>query len=138
MNGLPGRDLRRAVSIILALAGPLAACNSAEGPNVPEGIAVVSGNDQFATVGGPVANPLVARVVDQKGTPFPGASVSWTVSGGGGTLSDTTSTSDGGGYAAMTYTAGSTPGVATVVATVARVWTVSFTVYVVAPSNSVR
>src|SRR5207248_11512593 len=127
MNGLPGRDLRRAASIILALAGPLAACNSAEGPNVPEGIAVVSGNDQFATVGGPVANPLIARVVDQNGTPFPGASVSWTVSGGGGTLSDTTSTSDAGGYAAMAYTAGSTPGVATVVATVAQAWNVSFT-----------
>ena len=98
---------------------------------------MVSGNDQFASPGSPVANPLIAVVVDQSGARFPGASVTWTVTGGGGTVTDSTSTSDADGHAMMTYTAGSTPGLATIVATVAQVWTVSFTVHVVAPTSSV-
>ena len=104
---------------------------------MPEGISIVSGNDQYAVTGASIANPLIALVVDQNGSAFPGASVTWKVTGGGGTLSDSTSTSDAGGYARMTYTAGGAPGVATIVATVAQVWTATFTVYVVAPASSV-
>ena len=59
------------------------------------------------------------------------------LSSGGGTVTDSTSTSDVDGHAMMTYTAGSTPGLATIVATVAQVWTASFTVHIVAPTSSV-
>jgi hypothetical protein len=131
-----GRGVSCAFALLL-LSATATACNSTAGPNQPEGIAVVSGNDQFASPGSPVANPLTALVVDQSGAPFPGASVTWAVTGGGGTLTDSTSTSDADGHAMMTYTAGSTAGLATIVATVAQVWTASFTVHVVAPTSSI-
>jgi predicted small secreted protein len=122
---------------LLVLASSLAACNTGTaGPDVPQGISVVSGNNQFATVGTATANPLVALVVDPASAPFAGAAVKWTVTGGGGTVGDSTSTSDASGYVTMTYTAGANPGVATVVATV-DVWTTTFTIYIEAPSNSV-
>jgi hypothetical protein len=120
------------------LAASLVACNTGTaGPDVPQGISVVSGDNQFATIGTATANPLVALVVDPGGAPFGGAVVKWTVTGGGGTVGDSTSTSDANGYASMTYTAGTNPGVATVVATVADLWTTTFTIHVEAPSNSV-
>jgi len=122
--------------IVFALAAT--GCTSTDAPNVPEGIAVISGNDQYATVGSAAANQLVVRVLDQSGNSFSGATVSWVVSAGGGTVSDSTSVSDANGYATMTYTAGAAPGVATVVATVGQVWTTSFTIYVQPPSNVIR
>jgi hypothetical protein len=115
----------------------LAACNSPEGPPVPSGVTAVSGNDQFATVGTRAANPLVVLVVDNNGNPFGNTPVSWKITTGGGTLADTASTSNASGYASMTYTAGTNPGQATIVATVSQIWTTSFTVYLV-PSSSSR
>ena len=125
----------RATFALLALALALGACNSssAEGPPVPGGVAAVSGNSQFAVVGGPAANPLVVLVTDQNGSPLASATVSWKVASGGGTVADTTSTSDASGYARMNYTAGARAGAATVVATVAQIWTTSFTIYIEAP-----
>jgi hypothetical protein len=90
----------------------------------------VSGSGQYATVGTPAANPLVVLVVDDNGSPFGSTPVRWTVTGGGGTVADSTSTSDASGHTSMTYTAGSNPGMATVVATVAQVWTATFTIYI--------
>jgi len=56
--------------------------------------------------------------------------VSWKVTSGGGSVADTTSTSDASGYARTTYTAGTRSGAATIVATVAQLWTTSFTIYI--------
>jgi hypothetical protein len=119
-----------ALSALLA-----AACNSTSAPPVASSVAVVSGNNQYATVGTSVANPLVVLVSDDNGNPFGNAPVSWRVVSGGGTVADTTSTSNASGYATMTYTAGANPGVATIVATVAQIWTASFTIYVESPSS---
>jgi hypothetical protein len=116
----------------------IVSCNSTDGPNVPEGITAVSGNDQSAAVGTAASNPLVALVVDASGAPFSGATVTWTVTGGGGSVSDSTSLSDATGHATMTYTAGNSPAAATIVATVAQVWTTTFTVYVESPANAIR
>jgi adhesin/invasin len=118
---------------LLALAIALGACNSSEGPPVPGGVTAVSGNEQFAVVGSPAANPLVVLVSDQNGSPLPNAPVNWTVTSGGGSVADTSSTSDASGHATMSYTAGARTGTATVVATVAQLWTASFTVYIEAP-----
>jgi hypothetical protein len=123
---------------LVAFGFGIASCNSTNGPDVPEGITAVSGNDQAAAVGTAAPNPLVARVVDASGAPFSGATVTWTVTGGGGSVADSTSVSDATGHAAMTYTAGSSPAVATIVATVAQVWTTTFTVYVESQSNAIR
>jgi hypothetical protein len=117
----------------------LAACNnnSAE-PAFASGVSAVSGNQQYAAVGAAAANPLVVLVVDQNGSPFANSPVIWKVTGGGGAVADSTSTSDASGHARMVYTAGATPGAATIVATVAQIWTASFTVYIVPPSSRVR
>jgi hypothetical protein len=121
-------------SIALAIvAMATSACNSTNIPNAASGISAVSGTDQFATVGGAAANPLVVLVVDQDGSPFGGAKVRWLVAQGGGTVSDTTSTSDANGHASITYTAGANPGVATIVATAEQIWQTSFAIHVVAP-----
>lgn len=124
----------RAAFALLAFALALGACNSsAEGPPVPSGISAVSGNNQFAVVNSPASNPLVVLVTDQNGSPLANASVSWVVTSGGGSVADSTSTSDVSGYARTTYTAGERPGAGTVVATVAQLWTTSFTIYIEAP-----
>jgi len=126
-------------SRVAMLAGALtlsvAACNGAPGPDVASGVQAVSGSEQFAVTGAPAANPLVVLVTDENGNPFSNGKVVWTVSSGGGTVGDSTSTSDASGHTSMTYTAGSNPGVATIVATVASVWTASFTIHIVAPST---
>jgi hypothetical protein len=129
------RSLRLA---LLALGLGVVSCNSTEGPAVPEGITAVSGNDQPVAVGTAAANPLVVLVTDATGAPFAGATVTWTVTAGGGSVSDSTSVSDATGHATTTYTAGGSPAVATIVATVALVWTTNFTVYVESPSNVIR
>ena len=124
----------RAAFALLALAFALGACNSsAEGPPVPGGVTAVSGNNQFAVVSTPASNPLVVLVNDQNGSPLPSTPVSWTVTSGGGSVADTTSTTDASGYATMTYTAGTRAGAATVVATVGQLWSTSFTIYIEAP-----
>ena len=139
MNDVPVDPLmkphrpRAAFALLAFLA--LGACNSstANGPPVPAGVTAVSGNNQFAVVSSAAANPLVVLVIDQNGSPLPDAAVSWKVTGGGGAVADTVSTSDASGYATMTYTAGSRAGAATVVATVGQIWTASFTIYIEAP-----
>lgn len=125
----------KAHSILLVLAAlVLGGCNSnTNEPNVASGLSAVSGNEQFATVGSAAANPLVVMVVDQNGQPLSSSTVTWQVTGGGGTVSDSTSTSDTHGHASVTYTAGVTPGTATVVATANQLWTATFTIHVVTP-----
>jgi hypothetical protein len=115
----------------------LAACNSAEAPPVVGGVSAVSGDNQYATVGTQAANPLVVLVIDDNGNPFGSSPVIWKVASGGGTLADTTSTSNQSGYASMTYTAGTNPGVATIVATVGQFWTASFTIHIESLSSHV-
>ena len=130
---IPNRP--RAAYALLAFALALGACNSstANSPPVPGGVTAVSGNNQFAVVSTAASNPLVVLVSDQNGSPLPNTTVSWKVTSGGGSVDDTTSTTDASGYAKMTYTAGTRIGAATVVATVALLWTTSFTVYIEAP-----
>lgn len=121
----------RAAFLLLAFALALGACNSsAEGPPVPGGVTAVSGNNQFAVVNSPASNPLVVLVIDQNGSPLPSTTVSWKVTSGGGSVADTTSTSDASGYATTTYTAGDRVGAGTVVASVAQLWSTSFTIYI--------
>lgn len=129
---ISSRPTRRRARILGAFLGiaSLGACNSSAGPPSPGGVTAVSGNDQFATVGASIANPLVVLVVDENGSPMANVPVAWRVTGGGGAVADSTSTSDAGGHATMSYTAGAAPGTATVVATVAPLWTATFTVFI--------
>jgi Big-like domain-containing protein len=130
--------LRKSITLpLFALALALPACNSAQeaSPPVPSGISALSGDGQFANVGSSAANPLVVAVSDQNGNPLPNAKVSWQVTSGGGTVADTTSTTDASGIARTTYTAGARPGAASIVATTAGIWTTTFTIYIEASGS---
>ena len=84
----------------------------------PTEVVIVSGDNQRAAPGAVLAEPLVVEVRDQFGNPLPGASVTFTVTAGGGKLSgrftieETTTGADG--RAERTLTLGPEPGKNTV------------------------
>ena len=93
----------------------------------PQTLTKVSDVEQQGPAGGILGDPFVVRVLDQNGDPVAGATVTFTVTTGEGTLSVTTATTDENGRAATTLTLGSQPGTNTVVATAADLEPVTFT-----------
>jgi len=69
--------------------------NSQAGPAAAMGI--FSGNGQSGAPGANLANPLVVRITDAGGNVKPGASVTFAVTSGGGSLTTTTVTTDANG-----------------------------------------
>ena len=93
----------------------------------PSALEIISGVEQQGSAGATLANPFFVLVVDQNGKPVVGATVTFAVTAGGGTLSVETATTDENGRAATTLTLGSQPGTNTVVASVADLKPVAFT-----------
>ena len=93
----------------------------------PHSLTKVSGDGQEGSVGEQLAKPFVVSVLDQDGSAFAGAVVTFSVTAGGGTLSAATVTTDANGRAATRLTLGSDPGTNTVSATVAGLEPVTFT-----------
>ena len=88
----------------------------------------ISGNNQSATVSTALSNPFVVEVQDQNGDAFEGATVTFAVTGGGGTLSTTSVDTDSNGRAQTTLTLGSSAGTNTVTADVDGITTtITFT-----------
>jgi hypothetical protein len=94
--------------------------NDTTGPGV-QTAAVVNGNHQEATVGSLLPTYLTIQVNDEAGHPLAGAPVTWTVSSGGGTLSQVVSTTDMYGKAIAAWTLGPNVGTQSVTASVAGV-----------------
>ncbi len=92
----------------------------------PQLLRPVSGIQQKAPAGTGLAQPFVVSVRDQNGEPYAGATVTFVVIAGGGTLSATTDTTDANGQAGTTLTLGRQPGANIVVATVADLDPVTF------------
>ncbi len=90
-------------------------------------VQIVSGNTQSGTRGTALANPVIVRVVDQNGNAFAGATVTFAVASGGGTISPTTTTTGTNGQAQATWTLGSTAGANTITATAGSLTPVTFT-----------
>ena len=86
----------------------------------------VSGDDQSGTPGNALANPFVVEVQDEDGEPLSGHSVTFSVTAGGGSLSETSATTNANGRAQTTLTLGSAPGVNSVQASVSGVDPVTF------------
>ena len=84
----------------------------------PHSLTKVSGDGQGGLVGEQLAKPFVVSVLDQDGSAFAEAVVTFSVTAGGGTLSAATVTTDANGRAATRLTLGSQPGTNTVEATV--------------------
>jgi adhesin/invasin len=89
----------------------------------PNALGIVSGNSQSATVGNPLAGPLVVGVTDQYGDALPGVTVNFAVTGGTGSLSATSPVTDASGRAQSELTLGTTAGTVTVTASVSGIVT---------------
>lgn len=127
------RLARPAVGAVLVV---LAACGGSDSTN-PQGaraISRVSPDSQTTAAGVKMADPLVVLVAGPGNTPLGNVAVSWTVGTGGGTVSDTASTTDAAGHAKTTYTPGTVPAVAKVTATAPGLPGVTFTITLVAGS----
>ena len=79
------------------------------------------GDVQQAKSNGALAIPLVVEVEDEKGVPFAGVSVTFTITAGGGKLNTTTTATDTTGRAQTTLTLGPRLGTNTVRATAAEI-----------------
>ncbi len=91
------------------------------------GVRIVSGNEQSGPVGSQLPIDFVVEVLDGGGNPVPSAPITWTVTGGGGSVSPASPTTDAAGRAAARLTLGTVPGPNTVDATVSGVGTATFT-----------
>ena len=96
-------------------------------PATPHALTKVSGEGQEGLPGSALAKPFVVSVLDQNGSAFAGAVVTFSVTAGGGTLSSTTATTNANGRARSTLTLGPDPGANTVTATVEGLGPVTFT-----------
>ena len=100
---------------------------TATGVAIPQTLSIVSGNEQEGASGVSLPEPFVVSVLDQNGAGYTGATVTFVVTSGDGTLSAATLTTDADGRAATTLTLGRGPETVTVVATVPGIEPVSFT-----------
>ncbi|HEV7365582.1 MAG TPA: PKD domain-containing protein [Gemmatimonadales bacterium] len=78
-------------------------------PRDANGIAVASGDDQSGKAGSKLRQPLVVQVTDAFGNPISGVPIDWS-SGGGGSVSDASNTTDENGLASVERTLGPAAG----------------------------
>ena len=96
-------------------------------PRTATTLARLSGDGQQGSPGAPLADPFLVSVQDQNGEPLAGATVTFDVTAGDGTLSATTVTTDEQGRAAAILTLGSEAKSYTVEVTVAGLDPILFT-----------
>jgi hypothetical protein len=77
---------------------------------VPAVLQVVDGEDQEGTIGEPLPSEVRFRVLDAAGRPVVGATVSFRVTEGGGSLSHEALTTDDAGEVGLAWTLGPAPG----------------------------
>jgi adhesin/invasin len=108
----------------------LAACgdDSIGDPAGPAAITRVSADSQTTAAGVPMTEPLVVLVTGRDGAPLPGTPVMWAIATGGGSLSNSTDTTDTEGHASTVYTPGTAVGTAQVVAQAGSLPGLSFTI----------
>jgi Big-like domain-containing protein len=93
----------------------------------PTAISRSAGEAQAAPAGSPVSVPPAVRLVDAFGNPASGIPVTFSVTGGGGTITGESATTDAQGIAAVgSWTLGTTPGTNTLTASAASL-TLTFT-----------
>jgi hypothetical protein len=98
-----GRSFAYASLVVLAACG---GSNSDSGPQPIASAKVTSGDNQTAPVDTQLAQPLVAQLLDASGAPIEGATVTFAVSEGGGSLFVSDATSDASGYVRDNWTLG--------------------------------
>ena len=113
--------MSRIVVIGVAL-GLAALCGCSGGDTIitpvpdPPQLLTVGGENQAAFIGHPVPLPLSVMVKNGDGSVAPNVTVVWAITAGGGTLSASSTLSDGAGVASVTWTLGKALGAQTVTA----------------------
>ena len=122
------RTLRsfRSFALLTAFMG-VAACQVTTDKPAPHIAAIQSGDGQSAAAGTAFSTPLGVIVLDQYDFAAANVQVIWTITAGGGSLSATNTKTNETGIASTVYTAGPTPGTATITADIAGVGRLTFT-----------
>jgi hypothetical protein len=97
---------KRLLVVVLVLLCPFVLASAAYADSITE----VSGDNQTGTVGQSLADPFVVRITTDIGDPVPDVEVTFTVTGGSGSLSTSLQTTDANGEAQTTLTLGTTAG----------------------------
>lgn len=95
--------VRALIAAALAAAGLSACHDSPSIPHTPTTLIIVSGNNQSADVSTALDSSLVVRVLDGGGKTVAGVPLTWSVAGGG-SLSATSTTTDGNGQSSVKWT----------------------------------
>ena len=114
--------------LLFAAAVGIGACTE---PKVP--VRIESSGPVLDSVSGGAVRTLTAIASDQNKKPMEGVQIIWNITDGsnGGTLSTTTTTTNGDGMASVTVTAPAAPGTAKVAAAIPNLWgAVSYTIVV--------
>lgn len=118
---------------LLLVALPLATCSGdVAGPLVPSSLSAAGGNEQTAAAGTALPDSVVVLVADVEGRPVPQVAVSWSVTGGGGSISPSTGTTDAVGRVSARWTLGTGAGENSLDARVADLAPLTFTASAVA------
>lgn len=114
--------------LVVASALALACGGDSVAPPTPATLSAVAGTNISATVGTAATASPTVKVLDKAGAPVSGVAVQFAVTGGGGSVSRTSGTTDASGMAnAGTWMLGTVAGVNSVDASVAGLSTVRFT-----------
>lgn len=100
----------RPASALLSAVLVLASCSEPSAPRTPTSIRVVSGTGQSAAVTTALAEPVVVEVRDSDDRPVSGVMVTWSVSTGGGSVSESATPTNGSGRAQVLWTLGTISG----------------------------
>jgi Bacterial Ig-like domain (group 1) len=95
-------------------------------PGAPAKVAIVSGNKQTGPPNTPLPNPLVVKVLDANGIVVPGATVTFTDNGAGGSFSPMSPVTDSKGRASTQYATGPQTGKVTAIASAPGATSASF------------
>ena len=110
----------------IAIVG-LAACKLSTDNPISLTLGALKGDNQTAAAGTVFPDSLSVIVLDQYGFSTEGTAVVWAITSGGGSLSATSTTTDANGITSVAYTAGLSPGHATITATLTGVGFLTFT-----------
>jgi hypothetical protein len=109
---------RRRLAFLFAFGLATAAASACGGDSLtlpsgsdPDGIEILSGDDQVAAAGAALGGPLVVKVTDALDRPVEGQGVSFTVTSGGGQVTPAEATTDAAGQASAGWTLGPAAGV---------------------------
>ena len=79
-------------------------------PGAPAALTKISGDGQQGTVGQQLSQPVVVRITDQFSNPIAGATVTWEIALGGGSVTASSSVTDAAGHASVGWTLGTAVG----------------------------